>query len=231
MEPWQLDSEYVEYVLTEVERRETGWSIEMDGLGCFCPDNGSGVEPHVGDTIRQHGRGFGSPFRSIILNGRVVFYRTVAEQEAEHQREIERYDAEKRQQFEERKAELTLKYEALPRPFQKRIERFQLNNPDFCWKHEAYELFVCEDAVRIATALGDPARVGPYHDATEAEQRRLAPDVQYDAHSGNTFGAACHLALWYLSDPESVIMEHGALCALVGCARYGCVPQGLVLVE
>ena len=41
-------------------------------------------------------------------------------------------------------------------------------------------------------------------------------------HSGNSFDFACRLANSYLSNPELVYLDHGALTILIGCEAYGC---------
>lgn len=52
-------------------------------------------------------------------------------------------------------------------------------------------------------------------------QRAVLPTL-FDGHSGNSFGMALRLAYHYLTNPENVFLEHGALTPLVGCDDYGC---------
>lgn len=47
---------------------------------------------------------------------------------------------------------------------------------------------------------------------------------EYEGY-GNTFGFACVLARHYITNPENVYREHGALTPLVSCQEYGCPHQ------
>lgn len=42
-----------------------------------------------------------------------------------------------------------------------------------------------------------------------------------EGHSGNTFGAATQLAYWWLTQPENIDKQYGALAPLVGSQDYG----------
>ena len=79
----------------------------------------------------------------------------------------------------------------------------------------------CEDAVKIANALRTPAAIKDWSQLPWEQQTAAVPDLN-DGHSGNSFGAATRLAWLFLSDPDAIPREHGALCPLVGCRRYGC---------
>lgn len=52
-------------------------------------------------------------------------------------------------------------------------------------------------------------------------EREIIPALS-GGHSGNSHGAMIRLAWWYLTKPENVEREHGALVPLVGCESYGC---------
>lgn len=54
-----------------------------------------------------------------------------------------------------------------------------------------------------------------------AVEREIVPALS-DGHSGNSHGMMLRLAWWYLTKPENVAREHGALVPLVGCDSYGC---------
>lgn len=199
----------------------TGWTI-----GCDRPERFA-----VGDVVELWGRGTGYPVRGLAVDRTVVWYRTEAEQEAHEQGEIDRNQQERRRRFEENRAELDAQYDALPTEFQARLDRFRAGHPDFRWEHEAYEMSVCVDAVKIAEwckvnrSAPDQswlAAVREFHSLPWERQQEAGVS---DGHSGNSFGATCRLAqLWVLCPPE-VVREHGALTPLVGCEAYGCTHE------
>ena len=109
--------------------------------------------------------------------------------------------------------------------FQRRIQKFRDTNPEFRWEYEGYEMFCCEQAVIYARMFPNVEELSAFHKLPweqqvakfEGEQRNA-----FDGHSGNTFGFACALARHYITIPENVYREHGALVPLVGCEAYGC---------
>lgn len=181
-----------------------------------------GVEPRVGDCARFYGDGIGSPVRGVDLNGVEVYYETAAEYQARTGAEwAERKAEQKRRYFAEEAEKSRARIERLPTPFVQRLNGFWQRNPEF-WEHEGYELFVCEQAVLIADTLKTTEAVHAFHQRTDwAAQVADVPGLD-DGHSGNTFGAACQFAQFYLERPEIIPELHGALCPLVGCTSYGC---------
>ena len=113
---------------------------------------------------------------------------------------------------------------SLPKCFQERIDKFRTNNDRFRIDYESYEVFCCEQAVVIANACKTPEEIQVFASKKWDEQLKQVPELS-DGHSGNTFGASCHLAHWYLSNPENVIKMHGALSPLVGSDEYGDVAR------
>jgi hypothetical protein len=98
-------------------------------------------------------------------------------------------------------------------------------NPNWRRDYESYELFVCEQAASLAALPKDGLirdwyerfRVLPYK-----AQKVEWPGLD-DGHSGNTFGAAVQLAYRLdTNDRRAIVQGHGAMVALVGCAKYGC---------
>lgn len=215
----RIDREYEDRPVTSVEPSKGGWSIGTDAYSFFVPDHG--VEPHVDDTARFYGRGFGSVVRGLDLNGVEVFYRTPEEQARKDAADRAAYLADKQRRFEANKADLDAQYDALPPAFKARIDRFRENRDDFRWQHEAYELSVCTDAALIAWTLKTPEAIAAFHDLPWEQQQEMVPGL-FDGHSGNSFGAACYLARLYIEQPDLVDKAHGALCPLVGCQEYGC---------
>lgn len=233
------DSQYEDERLTAVTESADGFDLRFDSMGIglakqYDDDPPHGVVPKVGDVVRCWGRGFGYPVRGMAFfdgaaggeGWRVAYYRSEQEQQDHHAAWVLREQANRLAEFERSgRAELDAKYAALPAVFQHRIDKFRANNPDFRWKYEGYEMFTCEQAVVIADALKTPEALNAWRDLPYEAQRRAVPALS-DDHSGNTFGAACSLAYWYLSLPENVVAMHGALAPLVGSEEYGCVPKG-----
>ena len=213
------------YETFPVERVEDGgdsWVITTDKCMVFGGLRKSyGIEPKVGDMAGFYGRGFGSTVRGLAINGVVAYYRTEAEQHALDLQEQAKRDTDRRAEFEQNRAKMDAEYDALPEVFRRRLDKFRNTNPEFRWRFEEYEMCCCKDALKIAAAVKTVEAVQKFHDATSEEQERLVPDMD-KGHSGNSFGFACRLAYLYLTDPELVVKEHGALTPLVGCKTYGC---------
>lgn len=193
---------------------EDGWSLGVPKE--FVP------KPKQGDTYRMYGKGIGYTVRGLFFNGRQVFYRTEKTQGTKNRLELEASERKQRAEFESGKADMDSRVAALPWIFQQRIEKFRRNNPEFRWKYESYELFVCEEAVLIADELETPEAVQEFSSLPYEEQRERV--AFSSGHSGNTFGAACRLAYLSLADESAVEQMHGALAPLVGSEEYGCVP-------
>ncbi len=217
------DREYEEVKVAAVQEYGDGWEITREDGWSFCVPKEHGVKPKVGQIARFYGGGIGYVVRGLDLDGQEVFYRT-PEQEAElHAQQVREWEAKDKAAFEKNKANLDAQYDALPEVFQRRIDRFRANNPDFRWKYEAYEMLVCTQAVEIAEALKTVDAIRAWKEMDFRKQKRLVPSLS-DGHSGNTFGAACLLAILYLEQPDKVVQLHGALAPLVGSKEYGCVP-------
>lgn len=84
------DDHFNDNVIESVSRGEDGYTITCDGWSLWCGKD-CPVEPKVGQTARQYGRGFGYGVRGLFIDGVKVWYRTEAE-DTEHS-EIERYGA------------------------------------------------------------------------------------------------------------------------------------------
>lgn len=215
------DFQYETGTVEAVEPCAGGWYITHGGWQFYVKAE-HGIEPRVGDEVRFYGCGIGFPVRGLTINGRVVFYRTEADEAERHRREIARREQKQRDEFERvGRAKLDADYAALPAEFKRRLDGLRRRNADFRWRHESYEMFVCREAVLIAQTLRTADAVRGYGEAAYDEQRRLVPDLS-DQHSGNTHGSAVRLAWLWLSRPDLVEYEHGALCPLVGCRDYGC---------
>lgn len=224
---WHMDEQYEEHLISEVTDGHNGWELKFDGCWVIiCPSDLCAVRPKVGQRVRLFGRGIGFDVRGIVVDGRVYRYRTEAEADAEHERlreeRLHRLEAE----LEEGRAERDAKVAAMPKLFRDRIERFQRTKPDWRRDHEAYEIFCCQEAVKIAVHLLAKPAEDPFVAAERfARSEELQKEVlgnTLQEHSGNTFSAACKLALVFVTKPENVVRQHGALCGMVGCEEYGC---------
>jgi hypothetical protein len=190
------DPEFEEHVLTAVVACAAGgWTITYDtATSFFCPAQAP-VEPRPSMVARFYGRGFGSIVRGLFLDGRRVFYRTAAEEESRHRAWVLDREAQQKAQFEGDRA-----------------------------AYEGYELFVCEEAVKLIDALKMAEAVIAFQALCWNEQIARVPTMSGE-HSGNTFGMACLLAHEFLVHPERVKRWYGALAPLVGSQEYGCVPR------
>jgi uncharacterized protein YkuJ len=240
------DDAFEDARLDEVRARDEGYEItqsnhwsffiakEYDGVA-------HGIVPAVGDTVRMYG-GFGRPVRGLFVNGRQIYYRTEQQEKERFARQLAEDEAKRQREFEATgRAILDAKYDALPPIFQARIDKFRHNNPDFRWKYEKYEMFCCEEAVKLARHLGSVEAMERYCGLAQSETfgtNRPQWDAEWeekqaidraaglaDGHSGNTHGVAGMLALLYLKQPEGVERLHGALAPLVGSEEYGCIPR------
>jgi len=60
-----------------------------------------------------------------------------------------------------------------------------------------YNIFCCEEAIKIANTLETKDKIVEFHKATWDDQKLMVPSID-DDHSGNTFGMSCKLAISYL---------------------------------
>jgi hypothetical protein len=227
---WRDDPDVETVTIAKVEPGENGWAITRSDGWAFFVGAEHGVEPRVGQTARFYGKGIGFPVRGLALDDQCVFYRTPDEDEARHRQQMADDRARKRADFEKNRPQLDAAYEAMPPEFQRRLDGFRKRIPTWRWNHEPYESFVCTEAVKIAHALGSAEAVREFARADTRAQARLIPHLSdatpkgldYDAHSGNTFGTACHLAVIYMTEPEAIERSHAAICPVTGCVEAGC---------
>lgn len=208
-------------IITKVEEDSKDWYfISIDSRGCGL-EKKYGVVPKAGDSLTIHTKGgaFGT-IRGMDLNGKKIFYKTDEELESERVEWLRKNEEEKQQKFKENVANMDEQYNALPKCFQERIDKFRANNERFRIDYESYELFCCEQAIVIANGCKTVEVFKEFTKKDWKEQIKQVPELS-DQHSGNTFGAACHLAYWYLTNPENVVKMHGALSPLVGSEEYG----------
>lgn len=218
------DTQYKDHVLEDVRDEGDAWTFVVDGSLCLSVTKVEGIEPKKGQTVRYYGRGFGHTVRGVFVEGKKIRYMTEAEEEQAHREYVQQQDEQRRADFEKNRASYDARYAALPDVFQKRLDRFRAGNPDFRHKFEPYEMFTCEQAVLFATHLKTVEGLENFRKLPWEEQLKAVPGMD-DGHSGNTFGCAIRLAYWYITKPENVVLEHGAMVPLVGCREYGCTHE------
>lgn len=228
--PEPLDTDFGDDILKAVKKHGGQYQLTFSDGSCFdievkdCAK--TGLIPKAGMNIRT----FPSPYwgayiRGVIIDGHVVFYRTIVKQEEKHKEWVDNYHKELKEKFKKNRAKLDADYVSLPSEFQNRIDKLRRNNPDFRWKYEEYEMSCCVDAVKIAKSLKTVEAIQHFASLADSkEQDRLVLDL-FKGHSGNSFGMACLLARAYIEKPEYVSRIHGALSPLVGSNEYGDVPK------
>ncbi len=225
---FDLDTQFIEHRLSAVtpsrQSDGPGWSLTFeDGFGLYCPGDACPHPPEPGETARLYGRGFGYTVRGLVIAGRVYYYRTEAGEAARHAAWVEAEHAQRETELDQTRADRDRRRAALPPPLRERIEGFAAARPNWRRDHEGYELFVCEEAAKLAAFFsGDVAGLRAFWSASLEDKKARCPDLAYAEHSGNTWGAACMLAGVLLEHPERAPQVHGALCPLVGCQEYGC---------
>lgn len=218
----EYDDECEEGTLTKVSPEHGGYYdvTSTTGWSCGVPAK-YGVVPNVGDTFVTWGA-IGRPIRGMSLNGRVLYYRTPAEQEIENAREIDKMKAERVGEYEGKRTEFDARVTALPDVLRQRVEAFrEFGGDDWRYAFEPYELMCCEQAEKMARRFRHGDAIKAFAKMPPDEQRRALPELD-EGHSGNSFSFSVRLAWLYVEHPEAVIKEHGAMCPLAGCDAYGC---------
>lgn len=219
------DSEYQTDTIKRVRdhREDGGFVIELaDGGALSVPNPNRHAPPATGDIVRLYGKGIGYPVRGVAIASTTYHYCSPEDQRAKERLELAEMHRERRETFERERPEYLARIERLPAEFQARMRRFPTVVKDWDIEYGSYELFCCEEALKIADAVDDGRAVDRFYKAGIDKQKEMIPTLDYDDHSGNTFGAACHLAMVYLDRPDLVVKAHGALHGLVGCKTYGC---------
>lgn len=222
MSPW-LDHEREELTIKSV-RPESGGGFSVtfeDGMS-FWVQKEYDCTPEVGDKAVLWGRGMGYAVRGLAVAGRVLYYRTDAEQKAKEQQDIDERHAQKLADYESKRSDYDKRVAALPDPLRLRIEGFRdFAGDGWRWEYEPYELASCEEAARLVKHFADPDALVFFSKLDYADQKQEYPEMD-DGHSGNTWGNALRFAHATLTRPEIVPQMHAAICPLVGCESAGC---------
>ena len=215
---------YTEGSITRVDPPGPGgsWGVTYaEGWGCGVSAD-LGVEPKVGDTFCTYGH-FGRPFHGQALNGKLLWYKSEAEMQADHQAWVDDLNERRERDFERDRESLDAQYEALPWVLCKRIDRFRAANPRFRIEHESYEMFVCTQAAALAEwAEGQesPFNAIEVWEALDFDGQQSAVPAWSGDHSGNTHGCAIGLARTMVTSTERAAVMPGAMTPLVGSADY-----------
>lgn len=205
-------------VVTRVDGRSISYG---DHWGCGWPD-GAGDPPVVGDHLRVLGR-FGGEFYGMVVNDELRWYLTPAERTARREKWLRELREKRERAFAENEAKLDADYDALPIPFRIRIDQLRAaGGQDWRIENEAYEMFVCVEAVKMADHFGSRAEIARWY-ALPYDQQKAEWDGFDSGHSGNTFGCAASLAAKYLDSPdrsESVVVAAAAISPIGGDPRY-----------
>ena len=215
-----IDNQYEITTIKSVSGSAPNWTFEREDGWSFSFTH-KNIVPKVGDSVRFYGKGTGYTVRGLFVNGKKVFYRTKAQQVAKDNKYFADQDRKRKLHFKKNRKKYETRIAALPEMFRNRINGFRKSKKEFDVDHLGYELFTCEQAVVIATALKTADAIARFYKLDYAVQKTLVPGLDA-CHSGNTFGCACALAKTYLEDSSIVPQMHGALCPLVGCRDYGC---------
>ena len=151
----------------------TGWSVTYDSWGTAIKSKW-GVEPKIGDRFTCYGT-FGSSYHGQSLNGHVLYYDSVEQEEANRAAEHAEYEAKRLREYADNLPKMNANYEALPPAFKARIKRNRASDPEYRWQAmgESYEVFTCQQAVtplRLGTRIHSYARRGVRQD------RRMGQD-------------------------------------------------------
>lgn len=218
------DTQYQRWGVETVERVDEGWfCTHNDGWILFVKD--VGIEPKPGDILRMYGQGIGYTVRGIVIEEKgIVRYRTEAQEQLDREVDRERKQNKRQDELDDERSERNLRIRELPQSLRQRIERFQIARENWRRDYEDYELFVCEEAAKIAQHF--EGKNGIYHLNEWTNQPNEQQESTFpvsDQHSGHTLEKAISLArLLLLDDEEAVIRDHGGECSFVGCEEYGC---------
>jgi hypothetical protein len=215
------DDEREEGIIARVGALHDGWYdvTTEDSWGCGVRAE-YGVEPKVGDRITTWGS-LGRPIRGQAINGRVLYYRSHAEQQVENDKERAKMKSDRVAEYECKRATFDAKVAALPAPLRDRVEAFRAFKPEWRWDYEPYEVACCEEAARLAAKFKTGDALKAFSKLGYDEQKAAYPEMD-SGHSGNTWGVSIRLAWLLCEKPDVLVQEHGALCPLVGCEDYGC---------
>jgi hypothetical protein len=218
-----MDNRKLIYTIAKIDRVKTYedyYEIMFDDCTCCALDKKYNIKPEVGQTIEAYGS-FGQTIQGICIDGKTAFFKGEVQLEKERQEWLKKEEKKEIENFKTNKNKLDEDYNSLPEVFKKRIDILRQNNEKFRQKYEAYEMRCCIDAVKITKELKTVEEYNKFVQLDYDKQMKRVKELD-TGHSGNSFGCACQLAYYYITDQDYVYKSHGALCPLVGCKNYGC---------
>ena len=189
----ETDKEYQEYTLADVKETDDQWTLKTDSGWYLCVKKVEGHTPETGQPLRFYGKGIGCTVRGVDIDGVNYYYKTPAQQEANHKKWCDDLDKERRESYEKNKDKYKVDYDGLPEVLQKRMDRLIGKSPDNRHEWEPYEIYILTESVKILDALKTPEKIESFKDMSFALQKSLVPSLD-EGHSGNTFGCATRMA-------------------------------------
>lgn len=184
-----------------------GWSFSLSNK--FALTSGK-TTPQPGDFIRQWGGGIGQQIRGVQINDHMYSYKTNEMLREENKIWSDVWTWQKRVDFQKNEEKIRARIANLPQFFQDRIQRFINRDENFLADDAGYELFIYEEAVKLAAHFTTKEEVEAFHKLSYPEQNEIWTDAA-EGHSGNTYGSAIHIAYWYLDsleqDKESTLVK------------------------
>jgi hypothetical protein len=234
MAKWDSQRGYHSTIVEVLSMFGYGWEFKTEDRNWHYVSKRHGYEPRVGDKFSRICAGWEKPLRGMLFTryegphsdpnrgvDHLLWYRTSEEQSLFDENQKRRLKDEKRSRYEQKDPKLAGMYAALPLIFQMRIDKFRANNPDFKEDFEAYELFVCTEAVKLVKHFENARAISTYQDMPKDSRRQL--EILAKGHNDNTITQACHLARFSILNPQAIVNTlHGSLSHIVGCAEYGC---------
>jgi len=181
--------------------------------------------PRKGDRGRLYGqldaRGeVCGHIRGIVINRNVYRYMTREMLDAENRRTIQCMHDRDQKRYDKLKMDLRRRFAQLPSSLQQRIERLRPLIENFDIDRLELEIFVSEQAVVIAEAVGNPRKLLAFRRASDHDQHQLVPGLS-TAHSGLSLATACDLTRGLLGGPthtDKVVKYHSYLQPICGGA-------------
>jgi len=181
-----------------------------------------GVTPKIGDKVQLKWP-LGMTVSGIKINDQIIYDLNEKELEERHEQSRQKTLEKQKKEFEKNKENMDADYDALPEIFKKRIDRLRKNNPDFRWQCEAYDVFACKEAIKIAEVIKTTEELSEFAKYSYEKQTELVK-LDYN-HSGGTFGQAMQLAHCLIDKKEQYIpYVHSSLAQIGGCESVGCYP-------
>ena len=198
----KTDNQFYEHKLEAVKDYDKdSWELTIDkGDSIFCIKKGNFI-PKAGMTARFYSKGLGYSVRGIEIDGNIMYYRTPAQAEEDHEKWCAEKTKEAKASFKKNKKQNEKDYQSLPDAYKKRMDRLRLKSPNDTYEWEPYEMFILTQSAEIAKHLKIVKEVNKWKDLAWEEQKKLVPTLN-DGHSPNTFDASVHLAKKYLMKLE-----------------------------